>query len=89
MHLLEANDRLEREIGQLKEEVSTIRSKYDFKEIDMTRAALVRYIQWSTKIILITPEVNSCFESHFSCGICNEISVSPTIIEPCNHTFCK
>ena len=70
--------------------LSDIRDKYgDFSHIDSTKSTLERYENWSVKIMQVTGDVSSIFESFFNCGICNSLAVQATVVETCNHVFCK
>ena len=86
---LEEIDKLYDETDLLKNTLENIRAKYDFNAIDRNNAALTRYENWSNKIMQVTYKLNGTFEAYHNCGLCNSLAVDITILEPCNHVFCK
>ena len=87
--LHDENGELQNDYDKVRGELQRIREKYDFEVIDLTKAALTRYVTWSVKMIKVAPRVNSVFDQFFKCGICNSSATNPVIVEPCNHIFCK
>ena len=86
---LEEIDKLYEETDLLKNTLEQIRQKYDFSAIDRNKASLERYETWSLKIMQVTNKLSATFESHFNCGLCSNMAEEITIVEPCNHVFCK
>ena len=82
-------DKLYKETDMLKSELSRIREKYDFSEIEMNKRQRERYESWSLKMMQASSKLVIVFESFFTCGLCSAIADNVVVVEPCNHAFCK
>jgi len=74
---------------RLTDELARLYDKYDFEVIDKQKVSLVWFENWSINIVQASARVNTIFEQFFNCNLCRSLVVEPTVVDPCNHIFCK
>ena len=86
---LEELDKLYNETDYLKNELGSIRMKYDFDIIDKNKNRLDRLDLWGQKMLNMVSKTTGVFESNFNCGLCGSLPQQAMLVEPCCHVFCK
>lgn len=81
-YLYEKNDKITDQLAE-------ILQKYDFVAIDKQKTAIALFETWSLKMVQVSGRVGAVIEAFFNCRLCSSLAVDPTVIEPCNHIFCK
>ena len=66
----------------LRNELAMISTKYDFGNIENDKRTIDAYRMWSETAVRGTNGVVAMFETFFNCGLCRNLAVGVTFIEP-------